>query len=116
MEILQYEIIDKKLDRLKPYYDKKKSLLIFRIQGAYNYYCQARKYNPETNDYEYFLLLGKTRFNDNCNIFYRDDFGRYKIRATDKLRIYMESITIDNANFELDCVDSNEYYDVWQIN
>lgn len=116
MEILQYEIIDKKLDRQRPYYDNKRGLLIFRLQNNYSYYCQAKKYNPNTNEYEYFLLLGKNKFNDNCNLFYRDDYGRYKIRATGELKVYMDNITNEDMNFDLVYIETNGCYDAWQIN
>ena len=115
MEILQYEIIDKKLDKQRPYYDKKKSLLIFRLQGNYHYCCQAKIYNPSTNDYSYFLLLAATKFNENCVSCYRDDYGRFKIRATGELKTYITNITSDDMNFELVLVESNENYDAWQI-
>lgn len=116
MEIVKYEIIDKVIDKKRPFFDKERGLFIFRVNPKYRYYLQCKQYNPQQCEYDYFLLMGLTMFNENCKQCRRDDFGRYKIRLTKELKDYIIEASADNANFDLIYVESTELYDVWQIN
>lgn len=115
MEIVKYDIIDKVIDKTKPFFDKEKGFFVFRIQPTYRYYLQARQYNSNTCQYEYFLIMGLTNFNSNCRRFRRDDFGRYKVRLTKELKDYVLNNIEDNLNFELNYIESLDSCDVWQI-
>lgn len=116
MEIIKYELIDKITNKTKPFYDRKRGFFVFKVEPRYKYFCQARQLNAQTGDYDYFLLLSATKFNDSCKKCYIDDIGRYKISPTKELKDFLILNSVDDENFEVIYVESNECYDVWQIN
>ena len=116
MEIVKYDIIDKIPNNKKPFFDMKRGFFVFRLEKEYKYFCQAKTYNRDTYNYDYFLLLGKTKFNDSCRKCYKDDIGRYKIRPTKDIKDYLTIGASNGNNFDLIYVESTELYDVWQIN
>lgn len=115
MEIVKYDIIDKIVDKTKPFFDKKRGFFVFRIDDKeYNYFLQAKQSN-KYGDYDYFILLGKDKFHSSCKKCYKDDIGRYKIRLTKELKEYVSNTIDDTPNFELNYIESLDSCDVWQI-
>lgn len=57
MSILEYENVDRTLDRGKTWLDKERKLIYSRNLPYKSYYALVRKPNEEQTEYEYFIIL-----------------------------------------------------------
>ena len=93
-----YDSITNKIDKTKTWINVEKHLLISREIKFHKYYTLAKRFNPELNNYEYFIILLDDK--DNSRTYYNtklDDYGRVKIRLNE---LYNDS---DLKYLEQDC-------------
>lgn len=93
-----YDSITNKIDKTKTWINVEKHLLISREIKFRKYYTLAKRFNPNTNNYEYFIILLDDK--DNSRTYYNtklDDYGRVKIRLNE---LYNNS---DLKYLEQDC-------------
>lgn len=115
MGVFKYEVINNRIDRKKPFVDAKGFFIIPNIKTSYKYYLEVRRYNEQTLNYEYFLLFGFIKFDDNCRNCKLDDYCRFKLRLSKDLKEYVHNYFKDNGNVNIEYLESENNYDVWQI-
>lgn len=113
VEIYQYETLTN--TKKYPKYDEKRHTIVTRIKPIYQWFIEVREYNKDTNDYNYYILLSKDIFNENCKKVKYDDYGRMKIIVVDELHNEILFIIKNNKSFNFEYLDSNEYYDRYII-
>lgn len=115
MAIVKYRILNPITDHKKPYYDYKRKQFIFPVQTKYNYFLEAVQFNPTTNDNDYFILVGKDKFDYNCRSCETDMYGKCKIRVIGALRDYILDQLEDRGNLKVEYIESGENYDVFSV-
>lgn len=115
MNIVKYKILNPVIDRNKPYYDYKINKLIIPIKQPYNYFIEAAQYNPEKGFNDYFLLLGKTKFDTNCRKCETNMYGKCKINITGEIKDYVLNQIKEKGNIDIEYIESGDYYDVFYI-
>lgn len=116
MEIFKYEIVNKKTDRTRPFFDKESGLFVCRIPKIYHWYCIARVFNIQDNEYDYFILFSDVKFAENCRKCHIDDFGRYRLRpGKDFAKWLLEYYDVDNGNFDVKYMETIDNYDVYSV-
>lgn len=86
MNLNEYEVINRPIDRSKTWIDVKHHRIYSREMRG-NYYNVLKKLNPITNSYDYFIVLYKIRPTDTsinlrgCGC---DSFGRLVINLSNK--------------------------------
>lgn len=113
--IVKYKILNPLIDHKKPYYDIKRNQLVIPVKTNYTYFLEASQYNPEKGIDEYFILLGKTKFDDSCRQCETNMYGKCKVRVLGELKKYILEQLEDRGNLEVEYVESGEYYDVYSI-
>lgn len=115
MNVTKYNIINPKTDKTLPYYTKDKYLIIPVPNKVYNYFLECTTYNIEEDRNEYFLLLGKEEFDENCRKCQTDGYGRVKIKPKGEFQEYIEKWSRDTRNIVIAYVESEGQYDVYKI-
>lgn len=115
MDIFQYEIINPVTDKNKPYYNDKIGLIVPHINKLYRYFVECARYNQQTFEREYFILLGVKQFNPNCRKCKVDDYGRLKIPIKGELKINVIAECRDRGNVQIEYIESTDCYDIFQI-
>ena len=87
-----YDSITNKIDKTKTWINVEKHLLISREIKFHKYYTLAKRFNPELNNYDYFIILL-----DN-----KDDSRNYYNTKLDDTKL-------DNPQITLDEVSDNSY-------
>lgn len=113
MCIVGYDVIKTKTNKEETWYDTNKNIIYTRqLAYGYKYFVEAQKFNPDTNDYDRYIIVGKTKFNSQCRRLDYDDFGRYKIRPIG-LKDYFQSS--NKREFNLILIEYNDTYDVYIV-
>lgn len=116
MSIYNYEIINPVTNIKKPFYDFKRKLLFFPIAGNnYRYYIEAARNNENSFTREYYILLSRKKFNNNCRICHTDNYGRCQIRVKGEIKDYIIQEIKHRGNVEIEYVESEEDYDVFVV-
>lgn len=115
MDIYNYDLVTTKYDKNKHHYDNKRNIIYCKFKIVYKYYLECSRYNPETNTYDYYLMLSRKQFNDNCFKTYLDTYGRIQIKPHNNFKKYIESITNDSRNINLEYIESTDDYDVFSV-
>lgn len=115
MEINNYNIINKVIDRNKPFYYPNRNSIICRFKQRYNYYLEASRYNSTSCNYEYYLLVGKTKFNENALKINNDSYGRAIMRLHKDFHNYVKQECIERGNINIDYLESLELYDIYRV-
>lgn len=116
MEIFKYEIIGKRTNKRRPFFDKEKGLFVCKIRASYKWWCQARVYSREEGCYNYYLLFSKEKFCDHAFKCHRDDFGRYRLKVSDEFKEWLIMYyDVDNGNFDVNYLETVDNYDVYSV-
>ena len=84
----EFDKVDEKVDKSKTWlYVKGKCLISNEVQ-KYKYYNLYKKFNPETNLTNYYIILSNINVNNQLKNVHIDDYGRVKIPIS---IIYIES-------------------------
>lgn len=96
MSILEYENVDRTLDRGKTWLDKERKLIYSRNLPYKSYYALVRKPNEEQTEYEYFIILSD--FNNSLM-----DFKQTNVDSQGRINIDLKNIWDISPfkNFEL---------------
>ena len=85
MSILEYENVDRTLDRRKTWLDKERKLIYSRNLPYKRYQALVRKPNEEQTEYEYFIILSD--FNNSLM-----DFKQTKVDTLGRINIDLKKI------------------------
>ena len=114
MSIVKYEILNPTINNKKPFLDKK-GLLFFPIKEAYRYYIECALTNENNGGREYYLLLSKIKFDDNCRLCKTDQYGRCQIKIKGEIKDYILNEIQYRGNINIEYVESADNYDVFSI-
>ena len=111
----EFDKVDEKVDKSKTWLYVKGKCLISNEVPKYKYYNLYKKYNPETNSTNYYIILSNNNVNNQLKNVHVDDYGRIKIPIS---IIYYESglnKEEKDCNITLTCTDSDEESIVYLI-
>lgn len=115
MSILQYELVAPITNRKKPHIDNRGAFIIPDIQKLYTHYIEVKRYNPKQLCYEYFLLLGTTKFDEQCRTCRVDNYGRLKLIPHGDIKEYITNEIKSRGNINVEYLFSEESYDIWKL-
>lgn len=98
-----------------PKYNKDRHTIYTKFDKPYRFYLEVRDYNTDYNTYNYYILLGETKFDENCKSITFDDYGRSKIRCCDNIHNEIMNCLENKNTFDLIRENSNEEYDLYSI-
>ena len=113
-DIVKYAILDPIPDKSKPFFDNKTDLFYIPTKTDYNWYV-ASYIDNQYGGVDYFLLLGKTKFNSHCRRCNTDQYGRTKLKLKGELYDYVRDTCEVYGNIEIEYVESAEDYDVFSV-
>lgn len=114
MSILKYKLINPVVDNKKPHVNNHGAFVIPNIRRLYTNYVEVKNYT-ETNGYEYYLLLGTSKFDSNCRRCRVDDYARLIVTLHGELKDYVINECNERGNVEFNYVCTEDEYDVWEI-
>lgn len=112
--IHQFRIINPIINKNKPYL-KNDYLIIPNCSIKYKYYIECDRYNPQSINNDYFLLLSINKFHPQCKRCIVDDYARLKIFVSGDVKKFVDSEIKDNGNVDVNYLYSEDNYDVFQI-
>lgn len=116
MPIFKYEVLNPVIDNKSPFFDNKRGLFCFPLKGCnYKYYIECAVTNQENGGREYYILLSKKRFDNNCRKCHIDIYGRCQIKVKGELKDYIINETSWRGNIEVNYVESSDDYDVFSV-
>lgn len=115
MSVYKYEIINPKINKKKPFLDGRGFFIVPNINKVYRYYIEASKYNPNTGDTDYYLLLSPIEFDERCKTCRVDDYGRLKVFLTGDIKDYITKETKNRGNIKFEYIETIDNYDVFMI-
>lgn len=115
MTILKYNLIDPAVNKTKPYYNFQTDTFVFPIKHKYNWFVQAYDINEVTRRKEYFLLLGKEKFDDGCRRCDCDGYGKCRVHLTDEFKEFVISECKSRGNIIVEYSESDEGYDAYNV-
>jgi len=113
-DIIKYAIIDPIPDKNKPYFDNKRNIFVIPTKTNYSWYILSYIDNGY-GGVDYYILLGKTKFNNHCRKCNTDNYGRTKIKLLGELYNYVKDTCELYGNIEVEYIESAEDYDVFKI-
>ena len=113
--INQFDIINPVINKKSPFFDEKRGLFIFPTNIPYKYFLECSKINEITKDIEYYILLGKEKFNENCRSCQVDNYGRCKLKPLGIIKDYIKQESKERGNIILDYIESAENYDIYNL-
>lgn len=84
----EFDKVDEKVDKSKTWLYIKGKCLISNEVPKYKYYNLYKKYNPETNSTNYYIVFSNENIKNELKQTHIDDYGRIKIPIS---TIYKES-------------------------
>lgn len=84
----EFDKVDEKVDKSKTWLYVAGKCLISKELPKYDYYNLYKKYDPELNTVNYYIVFCKENINNELKITHIDDYGRIKIPISS---IYKES-------------------------
>lgn len=116
IDIYKYEIINPIVDKQRPFLNRD-GLFYVPLKGTnYKYFLECTRFNPIYKNKEYFILFGKDKFNINCRKCSIDMYGRYKLNLKGEIKTYIDIEANYNTNIDINYVESETEYDVFQLN
>ena len=116
VNVYAYDIIDNKLDKNKTWINVAKQMLLSREINYYRFYTLAKRYNSDTNSYNYFIILANEKIPNSINSSTnKDNYGRIKIRLN---RIFVESGLSrlkEDRNINIELISSDENSSVYKL-
>lgn len=114
--ITKYEVLNPITKRNKPYYNTKGLLVVPNVFSKhYKWYVEVARTNPITADRNYFILFSTERFDDNCIKVSKDSSKRPCIELHRELKDYVDREIHARGNVELEYIESETEYDVWEL-
>lgn len=111
MSVFKYEILNPIVDKKKPFLDRRGFFVIPNLKIDYKYYLECANYNQALGYKEYYILLSKEKFDENCRSCKMDNYGRIKIPVKGELKDFIK----DNSVIDIEYVESENNYDVFKI-
>lgn len=112
--INDFNIINPKTDKNRPFFDKKRGLFVFKLPNNYKYYIEVSGLDKYGN-VEYYFLLSKYVFDSNCRFCNKDDYGRFKIHVGEELKNYIDREFTERGNLNINFIESRDKYDIYKI-
>ncbi len=113
--IVKYEVVNPVTNRKRPYLDNKDYLIVPNAIKDYKYYIECRQYNPKDLCYNYYLLLGVEKFDENCRKCNVDDYCRLKCKLHGETLNFIKAQYLANGNNVCNYLESEDNYDVFII-
>ena len=113
--ITKYDILNPITDKKSPFYNKQKGLFYFPTVTGYKYFLECSKINPLNNDIEFYILLGKTKFDPNCKSCHLDNYGRCQLKISGKIKEFVLNELEYRGNFIMEYVETEDGYDVFEL-
>lgn len=113
--MFDFDIVNPKTNKRSPFYNKKKGLFYFPTTIRYKYYLECSKFNNNTNDTEFYILLSKEKFNENCNKCSYDNYGRCQMRLNGSIKEYVINESKERGNLIMDYIESKPNYDIFNL-
>ncbi len=114
MSIIKYEVLNPTSSNKKPFLSKE-GLLFFPVKEAYRYYVECAITNEEHGGREYFILLGKEKFDSNCRLCKTDIYGRCQIKIKGEIKDYVVDEIKHRGNIDIEYLESADNYDVFTV-
>lgn len=111
--INNYEILNPVTNNKEPYINKRGELVIPNIKRNYNYYIECARNTNYGRDY--FILVGKDKFDRNCRKCNVDIYGRLKIRIKGEFKDYIECEIKYRGNVNYEYIESEQLYDIFKV-
>lgn len=111
--ICNYDLVYPVTNQNAPFLYENGVFCVPNIDKNYIRYIEAKRYNG--TDYDYFLLLSDTDFDEKCMHCRVDDYKRLKVPLHNDLLEYCKNIMNNIGNIKFEYVESNADFDVWQI-
>lgn len=115
MNVVKYNIINPLSNKKLPYYDFKTDNFIFPLKGNYKWFVEAANFNKEKGYNEYYILLGKDKFDDNCRRCEVTQYGKCKVKLLGEIREYVISECINRGNITVYYIETCDNYDVFSV-
>lgn len=113
--IYKYEVINPITNKQKPFLNKNKILVIPKPNRKYKYFVEAIFQKPNGGEKNYVLLLGINKFDEQCKKCSIDDYNRLKIRVGGELLKYLIDENNAHGNINIEYLESEDTYDVYEI-
>lgn len=116
MAIHKYQIINHTTNAKMPFFDEKKGIFYLPVNHIYRYFVEAVVANTEEGGYDYFFLLSKTKFDNNCRLCNTDGYGRCQIKIRGDMKEYIVSELKGRGTVDVEYIESTDGYDVFKVN
>lgn len=110
--LYSYEILGNIIPNAK--YNKFSNNLIFTNDinnKQYKYAIFVNEYNEEEKEYNTYILLSETKFNENCKLCTKNEYNQIRINVVYSLIQYFKT----HSRVRLNIVDSTNDYDKFDI-
>jgi len=114
MGLFKYTAINPTKDNKLPFFDERKGIFYVPLKSSYRFYIEASQFTKD-NGIEYYILLSKTKFDNNCRLCHTDGYGRVQIKVKGDLLNYIINESKERGNITVDYVESSDYYDVYRV-
>lgn len=114
MNLSAYDIV-KGINRNGTWIDPKYKRLYSRELPVREYFGFSKTFNPQTNSYDFYLILSDTNPNDGSFVRVIDKYRPLKIpliRIWNDISIYITEVT----NITVSPIENNNDYDIYLIN
>lgn len=115
MSVSKFEIISTNTAKNKPHINYKNQLVIPNIKYSYKYYLEVSNYNPKTLCKEYFILFNNFKFDERCYKCKVEKNGILTINIHNELKDYVIREIKDKGYIDVQYLESQETYDIWEI-
>ena len=114
MSIIKYKAVNPVVNVKLPFYNSKNGIFYIPINHTYKYYIEAIV--PQTGGgVKYYILLGKTKFDNNCRICHTDAYGRVQVRIKGSFKEFVLDELKERANLNVEYIESADDYDAYHI-
>lgn len=114
MGIIKYKILHPVTNTKLPFFDNKKGIFYVPISNNYRYYVEA-VVPLEDGGVNYFLLLGKTKFDINCRLCHTDNYSRVQIKIKGDFKDFVINESKERGNVKIEYIESTDDYDVFKV-
>lgn len=116
MNLNTYDSINEKINKKATWIDVRKKQLISRELARRPYNCLLTRYNPQTNNREYYIaMLDNPPVDKQWKHTVVDCYGRIKIRLSNIWKeIYLSSLT-DDCNINITLVEQEKDGDIYLL-
>lgn len=115
MAIHKYQVINHITDAKKPFFDEKKGIFYVPVKHKYRYFVEAVVANTIEGGYDYYLLLGNTKFDVNCRLCNTDGYGRCRIKVKGQMKEFILDEIHNRSNLDIEYIESTDNYDVFKL-